>query len=103
MPGKKQPSKAVYDSVGEIIRTVDQLGQATTFGFAAVIGRNTSVTDADGNTTSYTYTTAGRRASVTNPMGGRTTFTYDNRGNLATVVSPRGNVKGADRAAPLPR
>ena len=89
----------VYDALGQLTKTVDELGHdQVSYTYTPVIGRVASMTDANGNTTSYTYTAAGRRASVIDPLSGKTTITYDNRGNPATVVSPRGNVSGANPA-----
>lgn len=89
----------VYDSLGQLTKTVDELGHdQTSYTYTPVLGRVASMTDANGNITSYTYTVAGRRASIVDPLGGKTIVTYDNRGNPATVVSPRGNVAGANPA-----
>ena len=43
-----------------------------------------TLTDALGNTTTFTYSDTGRRSSVTDPMGVKTTFTYDENGNVLT-------------------
>jgi RHS repeat-associated protein len=96
-PGKKA-SETVFDEVGQVVRTADPLGRATTYRYAKVIGRQVAVTDPNGNTTTITYTAAGRQSSVTDAAGNKTTDTYDNRGNLSTVVAPRGNVTGANAA-----
>jgi len=88
----------VYDAVGQVTKMVDELNHEVNYAYTAVIGRTASITDPNGNVTSYTYTAAGRRQSTTDPMGNKTTIAYDNRGNPSTVVSARGNVTGANPA-----
>lgn len=97
-PGKREPSESVYDSVGQLTASVDPLGDAVTHDYAKVIGRTVAVTNPNGDTSRYGYTTAGRLKSESDPLGDKTTYTYDNRGNLATMVSPRGNAAGANPA-----
>ncbi|WP_213007020.1 DUF6531 domain-containing protein [Paractinoplanes toevensis] len=97
-PGKKNPSESVYDTVGQLVKTIDPLGNETTSRYGRVLSQLQSTTDAEGSTTSYTYSAAGRERSMTDAAGGRTTYAYDIRGNLASTVSPRGNVKGANPA-----
>ncbi|MFE9747142.1 RHS repeat-associated core domain-containing protein [Saccharothrix saharensis] len=49
-----------------------------------------SVTDAGGNTWSYTYDLRGRRTSETDPDRGRSTTTYDDLGQVRSTTDARG-------------
>ncbi len=49
-----------------------------------------SVTDANGNVTSYEYDLSGRLVKEIDPLGNITTFTYDAKGNLAARTDGRG-------------
>ena len=64
-----------------------------TFPRGSVIAENrlTSVTDAEGNTTSYAYDANGRVATVTDAEGGKTTYSYDAKGNVTKIVDAGGN------------
>jgi len=50
-----------------------------------------SVTDNNGQTTSYLYDSLNRLKTVTQPGSIQTSFTYDGHGNLETVVDPEGH------------
>ncbi|MEO7016365.1 MAG: RHS repeat-associated core domain-containing protein, partial [Leifsonia sp.] len=50
-------------------------------------GRRTSMTDAFGRTTHYTYNPAGQLSRVEHPAFGAATFSYDPAGNLATAAN----------------
>jgi RHS repeat-associated protein len=50
----------------------------------------TSVTDANGATTSYEYDSEGNLAKVTDPLGRATVYTYDGSHQLLSRVDPRG-------------
>lgn len=72
---------------------------------AAHPGDLTSVTDANNNTTAFTYDAFGNLTSVTapptpeNPAGNKSTFSYDTAtGRRLTMVSAKGNVTGANPA-----
>jgi len=54
-------------------------------------GQQTSVTDSNGNVTSYTYDANGGVSSITDPTGEVSTYTYDS-GRLASVTTPDGRV-----------
>ncbi|MGW4804852.1 RHS repeat-associated core domain-containing protein [Kitasatospora sp. NPDC004272] len=53
-------------------------------------GQVASLTDATGNTWSYTYDLLGRKTSQTDPDSGTSTTTYDAQGRVATLTDGRG-------------
>lgn len=55
-------------------------------------GRQTSVVDLNGNTTSYAYDTSGRLSQVTDPAGLVTTLAYGGNGRIASVTDPAGRI-----------
>ncbi|QEH32071.1 Putative deoxyribonuclease RhsC [Aquisphaera giovannonii] len=59
-------------------------------------GRETSITDRNGNAYTYGYVSAGAAAgavqSVADPVGLRTTFAYNGSGRLSTITDPAGRV-----------
>ena len=59
-------------------------------------GQETSVVDANGNTTSYAYITSGAATgalkTITDPVGLITTLAYDTNGHLSTVTDPASHV-----------
>ncbi len=87
-----------YNAKGQLVRVIDPLGNATTFAYGASgcascgggTDKLTSVTDANGNVTSYEYDLSGRLVKEIDPLGNITTFTYDAKGNLATKTDCRG-------------
>ena len=61
----------------------------TTYGFD-VQGHLTSVTDAEGNVTSYTYSDRDLLTEEASPVSGTTTHGYDEHGELVTTTDARG-------------
>ncbi len=55
-------------------------------------GDLTSITDANGNTTSYTYDAMDRRASRKDALGAAAAYAYDGNGNLTRFTDRRGTV-----------
>ena len=51
----------------------------------------TSITDADNNTTQYSYGSAGNLLSITYPDGTQQSFTYDPLGNLTETIEQNGD------------
>jgi YD repeat-containing protein len=87
-----------YDSYGNLIATVDPLGNHTTHSYDAY-GDVLSTTDPNGNTTTYTYNSnTGEVASEVDALGNKTTNTYYPDGQVETSVSPLGNVSGGTPA-----
>jgi RHS repeat-associated protein len=55
-------------------------------------GNRVKVTDALGDSTTYTYDLAsGKLSSTTNSIGDKTLYQYDERGNLTSITDTRGN------------
>jgi RHS repeat-associated protein len=77
-----------YDGDNNLLTAQDALG-TTTYTYNAD-DEETSVTDANGHTTSYVYTNRGQLNTVTLPGESTTptTYTYDNNGNLVTATDP---------------
>lgn len=89
-PGKAQPSRTVYDELGNVAVTTDPLGNSTRFTYDKA-SRAIEAKDPIGNVSTTTYTPGGRRASVTDGEANKTSWTYDGNGRVATETSPRGN------------
>jgi RHS repeat-associated protein len=71
----------------------------THYTYEAEPGELTSVTDADGHTTTIGYDNAGDRTSVTDADGNKTTYGYDADGEMTSKVSPAGNELGGNPSA----
>jgi RHS repeat-associated protein len=59
---------------------------------ASPSGRISSITTANGATTTYTYNLGAKSTTVTDPLSNSTTTTYDDDGNPIEVVNPSGGV-----------
>ena len=98
-----------YDANGNMIRTVDENGQTTSFLYdttnhlkSVLYADNTSVKfeyDANGNRTAmvdsrgrteYTYDWLGRLTKVTSPEGRSLAYEYDVVGNITAMIYPNG-------------
>ena len=53
-----------------------------------------SITEPNGNATTYQYDALNRRTTQTNAAGDVSTMTYDGVGNVTTMTAPNGNVTG---------
>lgn len=101
-----------YDANGNVLKSTDPLGNATTFTYEPLfnnvtlesdpLGNTTSSTydphgnlltqtDANGHTTSFVYNSFGQVTQRTDPLGQKTTFAYDAFGNLISITDPLGN------------
>jgi RHS repeat-associated protein len=96
-PGKAQPSRTVYDELGNVVVTTDPLGNSSRHTYDKA-SRRTESKDPIGNVITTTYTPGGRRASLADGESNRTTWTYDANGRVATETSPRGNADPAKAA-----
>lgn len=106
--------EATYNTPGSLTSQKDPLGRQTTYTYAAngidllevrqttggandLLGsfsnytaqhRPQTVTDAAGETTTFTYNAAGQPLTVTNPKSEVTTFAYNTDGRLTSVTGP---------------
>jgi YD repeat-containing protein len=89
-----------YNSKNQLIKTIDALNNATTYSYGGSScpscgGGNgeklTSLTDANGNVTSYLYDQLGRLTKETDPKGNITSYAYDVRNNLTSKTDANGN------------
>jgi RHS repeat-associated protein len=89
-----------YNATGDIATVsrplVGTMQTATTtyiHGDSTHPGDVTTITDPDGNSTTYTYDTAGDQLSMIDPLLDKTTYGYDTIGRMTSMVTPKGNVK----------
>lgn len=84
--------KTSYDNndPGYTERITDALGNQLNYGYTN--GKRTSITDANGNTTSIAYDSRGNVTSITTPLGRTIRYEYDSNDNLTKVTDPRGNI-----------
>ncbi len=79
-----------WSAQGDLTHHVDALGHTTQFEHAHPLGVLTSLIDARGNVTRYTYDAAGRVFSTVYPDGSRSAYTYDGLGRVVTTTNRRG-------------
>ncbi len=91
-------SHFAYDTYGNLVSSSDALGNTTTHTYD-LAGRMLTTVRPQGNvgggnplnyTTTMTYDAFGDTTSVTDALGNRTTYTYDANRNLTGVTNPRG-------------
>jgi RHS repeat-associated protein len=75
-----------YDSNGNQLSRTDALGATTRFTREPVFGKVTSVTDANGNMTAFTYDSRGNMVTQTDANGNDTTYKYDFFGETTQIV-----------------
>jgi len=100
-----------YSDGGQRDQITDRLGDNTRFTFDPTTRLPTSVSDARGGVTRYTYTTRTddgfdfhEMSAVDRPDGTSVTYQYDGDGNPTSVTSPGGHAQTAtytDRGQPL--
>ena len=84
-----------YDPAGRLVTVTQTLAVApsghiaTSYGYD-IQGNLTSVTDPNGNVTSYVYDDFGRMLSQTSPVTGTTSYRYDLAGNLVSTTDANG-------------
>mgnify|MGYP001952389295 CR=1 FL=1 len=97
-PGKRHPSRTLYDAAGRVVKRQNPAGVTTRFRYFAD-GHLRSVEDTR-RKVSYAYSDAGRRIETRVHMDDEpdlvTTYAYNAKGLLRSVTSPRGNVPGAN-------
>jgi len=84
-----------YDGLNNLTEVIDPAGGTSTFSYDSTL--LTSLTDALGKTTTYTYTDAaddpappGLLETITDPLGNTTSFTYDALGQRASMTDALG-------------
>ena len=95
-----------YDSAGNLLTVSRPLtgtssSQTTTYAYGdtAHPGDLTSQTDANGNSSQFSYNPDGNLVSSTDSLGNKTTYTYDSIGRRTSMTSPRGNASGVSPAS----
>jgi RHS repeat-associated protein len=91
-----------YDSRGQVTRIVDALGNVASYAYGGTgcsscgggSDKLTTLTDANGNTTTFEYDSLGRLIKETDPMGNSITYAYDAKGNLTAKKDGNGNIAG---------
>ena len=84
-----------YDGMGNITQNIRQLNKDTSATTAyQYIGGSllSSILDAEGGQSSYTYDKEGNLTSIMNPNGGITSFTYDSSGNVTSEKVKGGSI-----------
>ncbi|AGA28668.1 FG-GAP-like repeat-containing protein [Singulisphaera acidiphila] len=82
-----------FDSAGRETSMTDRNGNATTFGYVtsgAAAGALQTMTDPVGLVTTLTYDTYGHLQKITDPAARVTTITVDSNANLTQIVDPDG-------------
>ena len=83
-------TKLIYDQAGQMIETIDALGNATRFKYDAA-GQLVSITDPMGAITSHLYDPVGRRVKTIQPNGAVLESVFDQIGRL---IESRGGPEG---------
>lgn len=84
------PTHYTYDYRGNI-KTETRANKTITKSYDTS-GNLTSLTDANSNTTTYTYNGNNERITEFLPDGNKTSYTYDQRGNIHTKTDPNGTI-----------
>ena len=69
----------VYDGLGQVARTFNELGEETSFTYDA-LGRTLTTMSPTGKTTRFIYDLLGQQTAVIDPSGNVTQFVYDDLG-----------------------
>ncbi|HEY4310196.1 MAG TPA: RHS repeat-associated core domain-containing protein [Pirellulales bacterium] len=113
----------IYDAAGQLIQSVDQLGQITTYQYDGLgrvheeimpnTGDGSGPVDAEGNRspyadptigypyTVYTYDAAGDELTQTDSLGNTTSYQYDTLGRLTKETQPIPTDDGTDADRPV--
>ena len=90
-PLSRKVVRNIFDDNGRLIAQEDQNGNRTEFNYD-VDGRETVVTDRNGNVTISLSDERGNVIEEIDALGHQTTYTYDDRDNLLTTTDESGNV-----------
>jgi len=80
-----------YDGVANVIQITDPFHYQTTITYTPKFNLVSSITDALGDVTNFTYDTKGNLTMITDALGNNHSFTYDQYGNVITETDARGN------------
>jgi RHS repeat-associated protein len=88
-----------YNFQGQPLKSIDALGNISTYTYSSTgcsscgggVDKLTSVTDANGNATTYEYDSRGRLVKETDARGKITAFSYVVQGNLTARTDANGN------------
>ncbi len=81
-----------YDDQGRLTKVTDALGNSTSFTYPAIGQVPETVTDALLRTTTFTQNAVGDVTEVTDPAGKVWHFTYDTAGRLLTLTDPNQHI-----------
>ncbi|MGP1376292.1 MAG: DUF6531 domain-containing protein [Bulleidia sp.] len=79
----------VYDAMNRVVEEIDALGQRVQYTYEG--SQLASVTDKNGNTTTYAYDSRGNRIRETLADGSYRTWSYDSAGNKTAETDTNGN------------
>ena len=82
-------STNTFDSAGNLLSVTDQNGNSSSFEYDPW-NHPVRVTDADGYTSSSTYSYTGQLASITHPNNNVTSYVYDTLGRVAQIIDSLG-------------
>ncbi len=83
-------SHAYYDASGNMVKSVDNLGNPTYFTYDDS-GNPITITNAVGQSFQYQYDSIGNLTRVTDPLGFATQMSYTSQGDLASYTDANGN------------
>jgi RHS repeat-associated protein len=84
-------TQATYNGFSEPLTVTDANGNTTTYVYDSSTGDNTSITDANGHTTTQTFFSGGYLHTVTDPLSHTTTYGYDSRDRVTSVTDALGH------------
>lgn len=83
-------TKATYDAYGQLLTSVDPLGNTVVSNTYDTNGNLINTTNALGNYTVFSYGSNGRLAFITDPKGAKTSYVYNREGQLVSIINPLG-------------
>ena len=83
-------SQYSYDALGRRASVTDVNGNVTSYAYESLTNRLAVMTHPDNTTVSYSYDALGRRTRMTDENGNATNYSYDPLGRLTAVQNPEG-------------